>query len=508
MNMKRLLCLLLAACMVIPFAACGTGEDDVTGSDTGTSAAATEVSTEDMSFRDELPALDFGNAELTALTTTKIGVGDELACEKTNGELINDAVYTRNCTIEDRLHVKLNVVAENAAGINGSVDYYVGDTIHKLVTTGDNEYQFFAIPSYVGMQNAIKGDYRDLFTLGHLDLDKSYWAQGYNDMASWGGDHQFLASGSAALTLFRYMYVTLYSKDLMKEQQIEDPFEKTLNGEWTLDYQYEITSGVYKDLNGDGKEDEKDFYGFITGNHTSGDCYWIGGDAHVLQKDDDDLFYYDPDVDRLVNVMEAVQKLYYKPGSYIYHGAVDVTDSTLIIDAFDEGRAMMVTVMIGKLETNLRDYAGDYGILPMPKYDSVQKDYRTCVQDQVSGFGVPVTVPDDDLDMLGAVLECLASESYKTVVDAYYNTALSYKYLNNAESLTMLDLTYNSVAFEIAQIYTACLGSTNLNFLEIMRSILQSKKNTVASQYKKISRSMGKAVENLNSSYDKVVSMQ
>lgn len=505
--MKRLLCLLLTACLVFPIAACGTGEDE-TNSDTPGTADVSEASTEDMSFRDELPALDFGDAVINALTTTKTGVGDELACEKTNGELINDAVYTRNCTIEDRLHVRLNMVAENEVGINGSIDYYVGDTIHKLVTTGDNEYQFFAIPSYVGMQNAIKGDYRDLFTLDYLDLDKSYWADGYNEMASWGGDHQFLASGSAALSLFRYMYVTLYSKELLMEQQIDDPYEKALNGEWTIDFQNQITSGVYKDLNGDGKEDAKDFYGFVSGSHTSGDCYWIGGDAHVLQKDEDGLFYYDPDVERLVNVMDSVLNLYYTPGSYIYGVAEDGSHNTEVIEAFDEGRAMMVTCMIGKIETNLREYAGDYGILPMPKYDINQKNYRTCVQDQVSGFGVPVTVPEDDLAMLGAVLECLGSESYKTVVDAYYDTALSYKYLNNAESVVMLDLTYRSVAFEIAQIYCACLGGNNLNFLEIMRSILQSKKNGVAAQYKKISRSMGNAVKKLNENYDKVVSMQ
>ena len=163
-----------------------------------------------------------------------------------------------------------------------------------------------------------------------------------------------------------------------------------------------------------------------------------------------------------------------------------------------------VTVMIGKLETNLRDYAGDYGILPMPKYDSVQKDYRTCVQDQVSAFMLPATLPESKKEMMGAVLECLASESYKTVADAYYNTALSYRYLNNPESKVMLDLIYDSVSFEIAQIYTDCIGS----FLNDMRAIVSSKNNTTVSKFKQIRRSMEKAVKDVNKSYEKITEKQ
>ena len=50
--------------------------------------------------------------------------------------------------------------------------------------------------------------------------------------------------------------------------------------------------------------------------------------------------------------------------------------------------------------------------------------------------------------MIGAVLECMASNSYATVVDAYYSTALSKKYLQNPESQEMLDLIYNTLTFD------------------------------------------------------------
>lgn len=459
--------------------------------------AASEAETADPAFADDLPALDFKNETISIFASRRPGAEDELYAEGINHELINDAVYERNMIVEDKLNVRLDIEVDTDSGSH----YSVANTIHNLVMTGTDDYQICTGPAYVTVIFCVKGDYLDLPSFEYLNLDKHYWSQGFNEMASWGDGHQYTASGSVALSLFRNMYITLYNKDLLKDWQAEDPFDSVLNGTWTLDYQTQLTTGMYRDLNGNGISDRDDAYGFISGAYGSSDCYWIACDTAVVKKDEDGLFVYDADVDRIFEAVEDVLALYYRADSLIIPTAED--DPTLadnVIGPFSENRAFMITTMVIRLENSLRDYKGEYGLLPIPKLDAAQDGYRTCVQDQVTCLAVPVTCPDGKQDMVGAVLECLASESYKTVADAYYNTALSYRYINNPESKVMLDLIYDSVSFEIAQIYTDCIGS----FLNDMRSIVESRNNTTVSSFKRIKRTMEKSVREVNQQYAKV----
>lgn len=495
--MRRVISAFLVLLFLLSAVSCANQGTDTGKITENAGSTSQEEITEDLSFTDELPELNYNGKTVRMLAAGQVGARDELYTEGLNNELINDAVYERNRMVEGRLGVALEVVTK---AVNDS--YYVAGVIHKMVLSGLDEYQVCNGPSYVTVQNVVKGDYLNLPSLEYLDLSKHYWSQGYNDMASWGDGHQFTASGSIALSLFRYMYVTLYNKDMMLEWQMTDPYEAVQNGEWTIDFQNNLTKDMYTDLNGDGKRDEKDFYGFISGSMTSSDCYWISCEATVLKKDENGYIVYDADVDRIHDTVERVLNLYNRDSSYIFSDAGhDSTFNNDIIEAFADTKAFMVTTMITKLEVSLRDFKGEYGILPIPKFDRLQERYHTCVQDQVSGFSVPATVPESEQEMVGATLECLASESYKTVVDAYYNTALSYKYLNNPESKIMLDLIYDCVSFEIAQIYTAIVG----DYLGQMRSIVTSRRNTTTSTYQRLESRMVKEVEKLNKAYEKVV---
>ncbi|MCQ2430460.1 MAG: hypothetical protein MJ192_09030 [Clostridia bacterium] len=494
--MKRFLCILLASLFLLSCVSCADNGGDGEQSDVPT-GAGTEAETVDMAFVDELPELNYNDERVAFLGSGQVGAKDELYTEGRNNELINDAVYERNEVVETRLGVKLDIVADG-----GNDSFYVSNKIHNLVMTGTDEFQFCTLPSYVAVTRAVEGEYLDLTSFEYLDLSKHYWSQGYNEMASWGDGHQFMASGSAALTLFRYMYVTLYNKNVMTDRQIDDPFNAVQNGDWTLDFKTSLINGMYQDLNGNGKIDEKDFFGFASGYATSSDCYWISTKSTVLDKDETGYFIYNADVERITEAVDKVLALFYGPDSYVF--TIDSTYDNYIIEDFGNSLAFMVDTMITKIEVSLRDFKDDYGILPIPKLNKEQKDYRTCVQDQVSAFMLPSTLPESKKEMMGAVLECLGSESYKTVVDAYYNTALSYRYLNNPESKIMLDLIYDSVSFEIAQIYTEAAG----NFLANMRAMVSSKRNTAASAYKKQTRNMEKQLQKLNEKYEKVVNSQ
>ena len=88
---------------------------------------------------------------------------------------------------------------------------YAYDTIAKKVyndvAVGDCTYQIVTAPNYTVTPHTMEGVYQDLNGLRYLNLDKYYWAQGFNEVAS-VGERQYNATGMATLTLYRFMYVT------------------------------------------------------------------------------------------------------------------------------------------------------------------------------------------------------------------------------------------------------------------------------------------------------------
>ena len=111
---------------------------------------------------------------------------------------------------------------------------------------------------------------------------------------------------------------------------------------------------------------------------------------------------------------------------------------------------------------------------------------------------VPTTVTGDNLDMVSAVMEALASTSYKTVRPAYYETTLRTKIAQDPQSAEMFDVIIDNIYIDAGIIYTNALSS----FHDRFRQIMGSKRNTVTSQYKSVVRSaekaMGKMLEKLD----------
>lgn len=89
----------------------------------------------------------------------------------------------------------------------------------------------------------------------------------------------------------------------------------------------------------------------------------------------------------------------------------------------------------------MRGVETDFGIIPYPKYDENQSEYHSRAR-----YYFPSVVPAtcQDTDFVGYMLETLNYESYKTVIPAYYETALKTKYSRDAESSGKLDLIFAS----------------------------------------------------------------
>ena len=134
-----------------------------------------------------------------------------------------------------------------------------------------------------------------------------------------------------------------------------------------------------------------------------------------------------------------------------------------------------------------------YGIIPIPKMDENQAGYQTFLHDQFTAFGIVSSVKEDRLQMMGAFLEAMAEESYKSLVPTYYELALKTKYVSDEESGQMLDMIYRSVYIDAGVLYTK-----TVDVHQQLRTIIRSGNNTVASMFKATSKVVSKMLTKLN----------
>lgn len=489
--MKKLLALLLLLAILIPtFVACadsGAGEGDTT-----VNAEETEPAQ-----LDDLPAdLKYDGEDVVILSRAFLGwTWDEVAVPELNSEPVNDAIFNRNAKVSDRLNINIVSSPIEEADQNKPIA-----EIERAVLAGSEDYDLLAGAAYLVVNSALSGTFRDLTQLNYLDLDKSYWTQDYNEVIRYN-DRQYSATGMIVLSTYRFAFVTMFNKNAFDDNSVPYLYETVSNKEWTLDYQASIAEIFYQDLNGDGKKDESDFYGLITSPYISTDPYWASCNIPLVQKNADGEYVYVLDMARLSDATDKILKLYYESGTYAYaHYGLDEEQNDIRI-AFANSQGAMATLrLLAAEQSDIRNMEDQYGIVPMPKFDVAQSEYGTLLHDQFTVYAVPATVKDDKFQMLGAVLEAMASESMLTVKPAYYEIALKRKYMSDPTAWEMLDLIFDTVKIDAGIIYTNALGSPH----DKLRQIITAKKNTVASGFKKAQTQVTKALAKMTGKLEKL----
>ena len=498
---KKSLALLMALLMLLPAAlACGKTEEPAAtttaattqASAEATTAATEETTTEGYNVKDNLPEdLKFAGETISIISRGRSWCKDEVSVENLNGDVINDAIYNRNAAVQDRLGIEIvNYLT------SGNDNYEITEEIRKQVQAGTDEYNLFANSVYATIMYTADNLFQDMTDLQYLDLEQPYWSQGFNEAASIG-DAQYFATGAICLSLYRFIFVTFFNKNIFDENQIPYLYDVVNDGKWTLDYQREISQNIYVDLNGDGVKDANDRYGFITNHNMIGvDAYWSSCQLDILGKDEDNFLKYAVNVERLSAAIDKINLLIWENDGFygVPKGGSD-TEQDTICTMFAQDQAAMTTLRLIHVESeDMRNMTSLYGIVPVPKLDETQENYYSYAHDTMTAYGIPLTVIGDELEMVGAFLEAMASESYRTVTPAYYELALKTKYVSDEQSVKMLDDIVNNFYVDAGVLYTKQISSFHQN----MRTWIGSGKNTVASMIKATEKVIAKQLKALN----------
>ena len=154
-------------------------------------AETTAAETKDPFYETDLAVRDFGGAEFMIAYNNCPNIHGSVIPESETGDVLNDALYRRNRTIEETYNINL-------------VQYDYGDTesnVRNAVTAGDDAYDLIMLRCPNALTWWKEGLLTPFDEVPNLNLEKGYWDQNINKSLSIGGV-QYIAEGAFNLDIY------------------------------------------------------------------------------------------------------------------------------------------------------------------------------------------------------------------------------------------------------------------------------------------------------------------
>lgn len=461
-----------------------SGDNGDTPADT-TAAQAADTTTEVL-VEDDLPELNFNNTVVNFLAW-KQGVQEYYADSQT-GDAVNDAIYNRNLEVENRLGVKLEYT-EIKGNSSAFRDYC--QTVMTAVNSGDGSYDALACylrsAGVLTLQHALT----DLLEVDYINFDQPWWPSSLTELNTIDNKLYFM-SGDIATSLIYQMMFMIYNNDLGEAQGLTNPQDIVLEGKWTQDTMLAMAANVYADLDASGGKSEGDQYGLFSYQHPNLDIFYMGADMHYVEPTASGELALSADVlsEKSYAIIDKLIDIFYNSNDgYFTHKLSD--SSTLMY-----GNSLLYNTTGQSLAQVYYNADMNYSILPAPKYDEAQEKYLTPVAFTHSMYCIPISAKN--ADMVGAIFECLASESYRTVTPALFESSFKYKYSKGEADSEIFEFIRAGVVFDIGRPFFDELGGDDVSPIRIWRKQIESGTNFLTSTSKTYVKKWEKSLSDMN----------
>ena len=387
--MKKYLCLVLVALtMLALLAACvdaDQGEDETLQQlESETDAAALALAQ---------ISVDWDQEDFTVLAREDFHYDEWYTENRT--EVLEDAVYQRNLAFEEFCNLSLNIIPTQTAEMNGA--------IKKDVQSGTGEYDLLQNHMVHTANLASEGNLISFTTLDGVDLSAEWWDQGTaNFMIS---DKIYFMNGSINYSDEGTTYVLLFNKQMAKDENI-DPYEMVYNNEWTLDNFQSLIKDVSFDSSGDGKMTEDDTYGFVATWETGSTFFFGAGMRYIVCEEGQDpyLALDSSGMQKATDLLDKVLDIFYVNNSTYASdpGKEDVGKSVFV-----GGRGLFYNEVVMYIVSLGKEMETDFGVLPIPKYNSAQEEYITWTNGICTTSSISKAAKNPE--RLGPTLEALAN---------------------------------------------------------------------------------------------------
>ena len=415
----------------------GTGDEGWSLGDSGKAATP-----------DNIPEdTDFNGYEFKILHRNHSWLANYECKGNIEGEAVNPVhrtVYERNMRVQRRLNCKLKFIATDSGSL--------GEAAAQVRNSLDAEdyYDFFMLTNNTVVTSRRNYQLIDFNDAEYVEYHQPWWWEDVmTELAFDGRTINFLVGDINTLNIGT-MSAFYFNFDLIEQYLQKTPqyfYDLVNEKKWTYEVLDQLSSQCYRDLNGNGDEDDGDMFAFPwTGSEVANqflmsnkiaDTFYERDDAGLVRikmAGNNDIYRMVEAVRHLIRENEGVRDYHYQPS-----GSFD----RLILDEFAMNKYVFLAQRLtGACDEALRGMQAMYGIIPYPLLDEGD-DYLSHIQGASSNICAP-KIAEKNIEMVGICIEALCSEAYRYTTDSFFNMALKNKYTNDIESAKMVDIIYAS----------------------------------------------------------------
>ncbi|MBQ7383455.1 MAG: hypothetical protein IJV72_01515 [Clostridia bacterium] len=445
-------CLLLVTSLLAVFGGCKKNEGDQEGDETTLSSLGEEVKAQYNRDPEDLGGFELN---ILAVKSGHWNMHTDLAPTTYNGEAINSAVYERNQNVQSLYNAK--IVAHEDAEWYGMTNRFAQDQL-----SGEYIYDAAYVEASSVMSLITQNSLKNLYDIPELQLDQEWWSQLIKEEATLGSGKYstlYFTQSNLSLTSFDLTWCVYFNKAVHEKEHIEDLYALVKNDQWTIEKMKGIAQEVAS-LNTDDdftyRSNGTSFYGITT--------YWNGvkamldgGNVQFVTTDANDEPISNIANERFTNLSQDLARLCGESGTFTYGGpsadGKTIGNASDYINIFNTQRSLFCVAEVKSSVSDFKTFDGDFGILPLPKYDNTQTEYRSWVNYLAPVLVISETLEGGTLHNTATLLDALSFYSDRDVLPVYYDTVLKGRGAKDAESVEMLDVINQTKSFDASIAY-------------------------------------------------------
>ena len=370
-SLVRLIAILLLSSIVCQFAvSCADSPSTGAVADTNADAGSDGSESTDRLYAD-VPVVNYDGYVFRALYWMVAGWdwrrSKDIVAEEGSGDVIQDAVYRRNLVISEKYNVKFEIDETDEGALNNK--------LRQNIMAGDDIYTIVCQKQTSVADLITHGDLLNIFNIPYLDLDKPWWDKNSINDYSIAGRLYLIASditindkdGTAAMA---------FAKKAAADNNLPDLYSMVREGTWTVENFYNTYKNVARDLNGDSKMDESDYWGVLGGRDVL-TTFFSGAGSRIVAKDEYDMPYISVMNDRNAVILQRLYELSTEADVFYNHHVMG-TDDAQFQDLFENGHGLYHWIRFDSISDILSSET-DFGVLPIPKWEESHERYYSVV---------------------------------------------------------------------------------------------------------------------------------
>lgn len=467
MKITRILSLVMVVVMVLAMlVACNPADTtDPTGTTTagGNTGTAAPSGDKDTLFDTNAFKKEYEGQDVNILCWTSEHREFEVTQEElTAGDPLLEGIYARNVHVADTLGVNLVWNQQD----DGSK--YTGNILKYMEVQADGGLPIDVVAVYSRTAGVISQK-------GHL-LPVNYYSDYINLNNSWYPDalveetdilgNTYYVSGDISTNLLYMTYGFVFNKDVMEKNAsklpftTEDLYKLVEDGKWTLENMYKLVESYYEDADDDGLKSTNDHFGLRSYNYHL-DSFYVGSNMKYAYIDnnstvDNELVKVSADYtsEKAINLSDRLGRLF--TSNY----AINDADSSKNFAKTDGDLSFVSRIRDIRYIAQSENSDMNYGVLPIPKYDESQSDYKCVAGNPMTLWGISADSVDHDREvMAAAVIELMGYYAQTDTTEAIFETLFKGRYANAPEDAASFDIIRRTTSFDIGRVFTNVLAS-------------------------------------------------